>query len=325
MRHPQTERRPAFYRLASTLVTVILVVAMSGCVQRGVHPLRSLGMSRANGDEPTSQDSFYGLAVARHLQARYDDSQADCGGPTRPAILCSGILFRATRTSDAYHAWNPNPSNPKGAVSFSWIRHDAQFRSLYLVRYSHGFVMIPHFFADKGGRLDPYYKMEITCVYPIDAETDRRDLHGCGKYDAYPTTSVPCFDQGIDTAAKYVEHFRPEPRFAYSCSIPVGIGTPDSARNFTMFVDTIRGLDSGAFEEWNEVLVREWPQDIHTTIPLEAFFYQNGTPDGLAGAKHDQINFKKQSGKWVPIIRFNMPASIGDRATFQYFPSEQTP
>ncbi|SEM99787.1 hypothetical protein SAMN02800694_2425 [Luteibacter sp. UNCMF331Sha3.1] len=307
--------------LRALLVAFVLVT--SACATRYAAEREHPGWVRANGDEPTEQDDVYGNKVAADLQARYDDSQVDCGGASRPVVLCSGILFRATVSSPDYHAWNPNPNNPKGTVSFSWLRHDAQFESLYLSRYTHGFVLIPLFYADRAGRLDPYYKMEVVCVYPIDADTDRRDRNGCGSHALYPDTSRPCFEMGIDTAAKYVAYYQESPLFAYSCSIPVAIGDAHSAANFTMFIETIRGMGGMAFNWWNELLVREWPQDIHTTIPLEAFFYQSGT-GGIDGARLDQIDFRAASGKWLPIIRFNMPATIDDRATFQYVPADQS-
>lgn len=311
---------------ATPLLLAILVTALatSGCLPRHaaerVHP----GWVRANGDEPVSQDDAYGEKIATDLQERYDDSQIDCGGPSRPVVLCSGILFRATVYSPDYHAWNPNPNNPKGTVSFSWLRHDAQFHSLFLGRYTHGFVLIPLFYADRAARLDPYHKMEVVCVYPIDAQTDRRDRNGCGAHVSYPDTSAPCFEIGVDSAADYVEHYRAEPPYAYSCSIPVAIGDANTSANFTMFIDTIRGLGDTSFNQWNELLIRQWPQDIHTTIPLEAFFYQSGT-SGRDSARLDQADFREASGKWLPIIRFDMPESIDARATFHYEPSDQNP
>lgn len=310
--------------MRAVLVGLALATALSACAPRytamSFHP----GWSRANGDEPAAQDDAYGAEVATNLQERYDDSQVDCGGATRPAVLCSGILFRGTNFSPAYHSWNPNPNSPKRNVSFSWLRHDAQFRSVNTAWYTHGFVVIPLFYADRVGRLDPYYKLQIACAFPIDAHTDARNDDGCGEYINFPETSRPCAVLGIDTAEAYVDYYREEPRFAYLCSIALSIGEAHTSANFTMFIDTIQGLGDKAFDIWNELLVREWPQDIHTTIPLEAFFYQAGTT-GLDGARSDQIDFKAQSGKWVPIIRFDMPQTIGARATFHYVPSEQTP
>lgn len=300
-------------QVAVVLAMMLLCGLLVGCAPPLIHP-------GAHSEDiyslpPGHQDHAYGQKVAGHLQKRYDETNKDCGGYNSPLILCSGVLFRGTVSSTQYHAWNPNPANPKGSVSFSWIRHDAQFKSMYTARYTHGFVFLPKFYSDDPA--DGYYQIEVLCGFPVDGQTDARDQLGCGRHSSYQATSRPCLDQGIDSGAKYAAYYRPAPLYAYVCSFPFAKGTSNTAHYFTLLMDSIRALGGQSFDYWNEILVRQWPQNIHKGVPIEAFFYQAGT-NGLAGAIYDQADYFRMSGRWVPVIRFNMPASIGARATFVY-------
>jgi hypothetical protein len=48
--------------------------------------------------------------TASDMSHLYRDTPKDCGGATRPAFLCSGIILRVTRPGD-YHAWEPSPAS----------------------------------------------------------------------------------------------------------------------------------------------------------------------------------------------------------------------
>jgi len=105
-------------------------------VSRGLLALAGSVMLFACGTQPeraptTARVPARGAEVAAELTAQYNDKRADCGAVNRPAFLCSGILFRGTVPSDAYHSWNPSPiSQTRGGVSFSYLRADAKFDRL---------------------------------------------------------------------------------------------------------------------------------------------------------------------------------------------------
>lgn len=262
---------------------------------------------------PNARDGM-GQAVAEDLRFRYELKARDCGSDNEPAILCSGILMRGTVTNPKYHAWNPNPASTKGSVSFSWLRMDSQFHKMH-ERYTHGFVFLPPMQARRT------HPIEVLCAFPKDAQTDRRDNLGCGAHDMYPQTSRICPEQNVHSAADYVAYFRPVPSYGYVCGFPVANGTPNAAKHFRDYMETVRALGRTTFHDWSEVLVREWAQDAHATLPIEAFFYQND--QGLDGARLDQADFHATSGRWVPIIRFEMPATVSDRARFSYTAEDQ--
>ncbi len=132
--------------------------------------------------------------IAQILRARYVDTRPDCGGPALPAFLCSGILLRGTKASSAYHSWDPSPSAVEtGAVSFSFLRKDAEFNA-FALGYQNGFIFAPY--LSSPGKVHP----AVLCSFPVDASTYRRDGHGCGAYDTYPVKSAPCQQQGITKA-----------------------------------------------------------------------------------------------------------------------------
>lgn len=266
-----------------------------------------------------------GPTLARQLTERFADTRQDCGANDRPAFLCSGVLFRAT-IPGPYHSWNPNPSNTKGTVSFSWLRRDASFLTIYTPRYSNGFIFFPNDDAVEHG----YDRMDIVCVFPIDGGTDTRNNLGCGTRPEDGVHSRPCAEQGITTGAAWVTLFLQGRRYWYMCSFDVGSGTADSAAAFMQMVAAMDqiperfqpiSVSGGSFT--NELLIRTWPQDIHTTLPVEAFFYQAGTANGLGNAQRDQRDFQQAADRWVPVIRMTMPATAGQDARFDYLPGEQ--
>lgn len=261
-----------------------------------------------------------GPTIARHLTERYADTRTDCGADDRPAFLCSGVLFRAT-IPGPYHTWNPNPSNRKGSVSFSWIRQDAKFRSIFTAWYSNGFIFLPDEDAAEYG----YDRMDVVCAYPLDGGTDTRTNLGCGTRPEDAVHSRPCAEQGITTGAAWVALFLRGNTFWYTCSFDVANGTADAAAAF-MQMAAAMALIPGRFQPdsnvWNELLIRTWPQN-SPTIPIEAFFYQAGTANGLAYAKVDQRDFYQTVNRWVPIIRMTMPATEAEDARFDYLPDEQ--
>lgn len=293
-----------------------IAILVSGCTS--VHPPSQVP-AQTHAALPPITD---GPTVARHLQKRFDEANTACGSsPPLPAVLCSGVLVRATSHSTSYHAWDPNPNNPNGGgVSFSWMRQDATFRQLARGA-GNGFVLLPKFFSDTPG--DGYYQMTVLCAYPMDGFTDKRHDKGCGEHWETPGKSGPCQSIGVTTGAAWKDRYVANKLGIYRCGFRLVQGTPNSADAFAQIPVAMRLIGADAFNEWNEVVIQQWPQGIATSIPIEAFFYVSGT-SGLSIAKYDQKDFYNASGRrWVPIIRVSMPTSIGARATFTYAAADQ--
>jgi hypothetical protein len=146
-----------------------------------------------------------GETVARHLQERFDETFSACtrfeGDPDpKPAILCSGVIMRATLRGPGFHIWNPNPNSPvRNGVAFSWLRKDSGFSQL-VFGYHNGFILLPHFYADDPD--DHYTQLTVLCAFPFDAASWGRqsgNFDGCGAYTGI-ADSGPCQAQNIHTS-----------------------------------------------------------------------------------------------------------------------------
>lgn len=288
-------------------------------------------VSRNDRFSPYAEREPSGPTVVKHLQDRYDATDMDCGrppgsAPSRPAFLCSGVLLRATVPGN-YFSWDPNPGSTKGSVSFAWLRKDATFRTIYTPRYANGFIVLPGFYADDFN----YEKLSVLCVFPLDGDTDRRDSQGCGMLGTGAPRSRRCEDQGITTGAQWVTNYRTSNSYSTMCSFNVSDTVADSAPRFMQMGDAMGRMNepfqpiTPGSSYTNELLIATWRQGLAVTFPIEAFFYQTGVPGGPANARKDQGDFKKQAGRWVPVISMTMPTNRGDRVTFGYNEADQDP
>lgn len=254
--------------------------------------------------------------IAQILRARYVDTRPDCGGPALPAFLCSGILLRGTKASSAYHSWDPSPSAVEtGAVSFSFLRKDAEFNA-FALGYQNGFIFAPY--LSSRDKVHP----AVLCSFPVDASTYRRDAHGCGAYDTYPARSAPCQQQGITTAEGWRSSFtRVAGANGKFTQCGFDLTAEDSANAFLESLKAMKYAPSfrGANPE-NELRIETWKPGIPADLPIEAFFYSGS---GLAGAQHDQRDYYAQTGIRLPIVRIALPSSPQADAVFAYRAQDQ--
>ncbi|MET0847829.1 MAG: halovibrin HvnC [Pseudomonas sp.] len=264
-------------------------------------------------DVQVQQTALDGYATAAKLQALFNDTRADCGGPSRPAFLCSGIMGRATVKSTAYKVWNPSPSSvTRGGVSWSWVRRDSSFRTFY---YNNGYFVYP-IFDSPSDKID----IDVFCMFPMNAGTVGRSENGCGAMTSQPLTSRPCHLSGITTAQQWLNNYRTNNA---QCGFNVR-ETSAGDHSASAYIEGVRAmalLGATSFQGWNEVVSGIWPQNIHRAVPLWTFFY---TGSGLPDAQYNQLDFYNASGGIVaPIIRVTMPTVQGGNASFQFFSGEQ--
>lgn len=285
------------------LFMVVFLCVLAGCSARYKEP-----------DEfNIQQATIDGAGTASKLQALYNDTRIDCGGPRRPAFLCSGIVGRATVKSTAYHVWNPSPTSvSRGGVSWSWLRRDSTFRTFL---YNNGYFTYP-IFDSPADKID----IDVFCVFPLNAGTNGRTENGCGNVPSQPLTSRPCHLSGITTAQQWLSNYRTNNA---QCGFNVR-ETTSGNHSASAYIEGIRAmalLGATSFQGWNEIVSGIWPQNIHRTVPLWAFFY---TGSGLSDAQYNQRDFYNASrGIVAPIIRVTMPATQGGSASFQFFSGEQ--
>lgn len=290
-----------------------------------------------------------GVEVADELQARYADTSHDCGSPSKPAFLCSGVILRGTFPSEDYDSWNPSPDSVKsGGVSFSYLRQDVKFGEL-AYSYANGFIFYPILHTP-----DELVDIDILCYFPKDADSVNRNEKGCGRNTRYLSQSRPCDEHipPIESASKWVDHYQAwgiSYRNAYQCGFNVRDSENEKAGpRFYTAIEARNQLEQevGYIAEQNEFRLATWEQNLHGQVPIQAFFYvpggssgRNARPEddpawqervynknisvGLAGAQHDQQVMYQRSGRVIPIIRLSLPNSDYEEASFTYHVEDQ--
>lgn len=262
-----------------------------------------------------------GQRVANELNQQYADTRQNCGSASLPAVLCSGVILRATINGTGYRAWNPSPLSQKnGGVSFFYIRKDAAFKAFPAVYpNTSGIIFYPPQSRPQG-----MVDVPILCIFPMDGGSDIRGDQGCGVSSNYPSVSRSCELQGITTAAGWLTHYNQgagAQKYQRQCGFNVRTSQGQLAANaFYQGILAMKLLGAESFNTWNEIRLATWPQNIHTTLPIKAFFY---TRNGLANARFNQQDFYKYSSKAVPVIKLTLPSTTTESARFEFIKADQ--
>lgn len=322
----------AWSRCFRVFTTVMFVALLAACAGAPEHPASPVVASPPTG--VLLSKKYTGIEVRDNLRKRFAESTADCHTANNPkplpAILCSGILLRATARGPGYNAWNPNPGSPiTRGVAFSWLRHDSAFSDI-VKNLNDGFILIPYFYADTPGE---FTQMTVVCIFPFDAATvdrvdsDPEDNNGCSA-NKHESGTGPCQIQKIYDADAWMKKFGMSAldifhnRYWHQCAFLLLPGTQDAYRAFQAQA-TIRSRQSKWFYLQNEIMVGTWAQN-DPKLPIEAFFYLRGETKGRTAAGLNQRDFAALSGRWVPVIEIKLPSkSNPNGATFEYRPEEQ--
>ncbi|MBC3376797.1 DUF2599 domain-containing protein [Pseudomonas sp. SWRI92] len=263
-----------------------------------------------------------GVEVADQLRRNYDDLKTDCGAVSRPSFLCSGAILRGTIYSDGYRSWDPSPqSKDQGATSFSFLRKDAKFNSL-AYNLKNGYILYPEFLKP----VSTMTKVSVLCAFPIDAGSHVRLSAGCGDFTTTPQVEDYCQNLGINTAEQWDAHYRSNGgSHALSCGFNVAANP--QGRGAEAFMAMLRSMKYTENENFsnaglsnNEIRIAAWPSALAEQLPIQAFFYLDG---GVDSAKKDQRAFYADGGRFVPVIKLNLPSTPEQDATFTYSGADQ--
>jgi len=241
------------------------------------------------------QDQLYtGYEVAAQMNARYQDVAASCANGT-PAYYCNGVLIRGADASAGFHAWNPSPNSVgRNGVSFSYVRDDVGTIGL---AGNQGFTF-KESFAPTG------HPAILRCSYPANAGTS-------GIPDS---CRASCESQNITTVATW------QARYAASPGTSCAFSNTPAAFQLSIAVRAV--MSASARQNWNEIIIAAWPQDIPEQIPLEALFYLSGNAAALNNAKFIQRDYFQQTARYLPIVRMNLRTT--DHRPFTYDTADQT-
>lgn len=277
-----------------------------------------------------------GLVAVCHVNLAYSNATYDCRHPDNSSHMggqCSGVMLRAVKPHNVrrHKAWDYNPSY--AGISFSYLRKDAKFGA-FVAGQTTGFIFYPTDHTPSGKN-----RINIMCGFPVDGDTIYRNKM-CGMDRDYKDT-IPCEDQNIDSAAKWVDLYEkgaktsPYPNIpgsaARTCGFRLnGSNEPQKMRSFSTFVASRNTLlnnhpnDPDFFHAENEVILEKWDVSRPATIPIEAFFYVNdGSSAPLISVQLDQKDYYDATGEAVPIIQITLPKNNNDDAAFAYKESDQ--
>ncbi|MDI2112096.1 hypothetical protein [Commensalibacter nepenthis] len=268
--------------------------------------------------------------VAQDLIANYNKIVKNCGSSDKPGYLCSGNLIRFTSPSTSYHVWDPSyQSYIKKGIPFMYIRRDIPIDKAFQNK-TLGLIYYPSMIVPKGKVGD-----EARCIFPVDGWTDGR-VYRCGEHYTYPTVSKACQDQGINTAASWINHFtsiadNSSDRLRHQCGFDLSSNRTDTANAFNQALNAQKLLqDIRGSYSYNEILINVAPLTANNLVaepaklPIQTFFYMvnDQGQSGLNDARYYQKDYYQQSGVIVPIVKANLNIQTG-KMTYSYSDSDQ--
>ncbi len=199
-----------------------------------------------------------GNDVVARLNQLYNDTRQDCGGPSKPAFLCSGVLFRATWPSTDYMFYSISPKSQKsGGVSASYLRKDAKYRKLAYGLKS-GFIFDTIF-----GNPKDHQDYAVLCSFPIDAATDDRAQQGCTDSRRTPNSvEKSCQDINVSTAEQWAANYR-QNRGDHSRQCSFDVRDERNTAAGPAFYQSIRAMAQIADESFttqNELRLAKWEE-----------------------------------------------------------------
>jgi hypothetical protein len=264
-----------------------------------------------------------GSDVLWRMSYYYSRTPEDCG-QGRPLDQCSGLRLRGTDSGKAFEPWDPSPASVKsGGVSMSFARKDIKYQDLGL-RKNNGFVLTPNDFIAPGEK-----KLSTLCFYPLDAWTDTRNDSGCTDNQlTKDRTEQRCQDAGIKTAEQWLADYRSvKSDHQKQCGFEIK-ERPDDAEAFWQGVRARQLIknDRDAIQTQTEIRVPVWGENEDKALPVLAFIYTPITKqstEGLKLAMDDQKRYYQKTGKWVPVIRVDLPKNNNEDAIFKYYDADQ--
>lgn len=302
----------------SRCMLVFAIWAVAGCGLARPPP-SAPGAERVGAPLASGEGHIAGAGeeAASQLNAWYQRRDHDCGGPTLPAFLCSGVTLRGTMTSATFLPWDPSPGAvAKGGISFSWFRIDANIPNTFT---PNGFIFYPSAYAPVGSAT-----IEVLCAFPFDGYTSERPLQGCGMWPNFPR-SAPCQDLAIHTAEEWLtNYFTPgHSRHSHQCGWDVRVGSPDTADRFEQNIRARAGLQAEQWQFTEENILRTWAAGLGATLPIHSFFYRAGNAGALNNARYDQERYFNHYGKVLPVLALSLPTSQEGTALVTYSASDQ--
>lgn len=274
----------------------------------------------------TPSYSENGYSILESINKLYSQTSRDCGKPSQPAFLCSGIILRAIFPSKEYNFWEPSPKSMKsGGISVSYLRKDSKYKKLAYGLNS-GYFLYPIFSKPKS--LEKY---NVLCFFPLDAATDLRANAGCT--DSSLTENVEKFcheteitisiDKKINIEDLWIVDYRNKGSdHSKQCSYDVSDDRNEkSGPDFYSGILAMSKLGQESFNLQNEIRIQTWKSTPPKSPPIMALFYTD--MNGIDSARLYQIQWYKTTKQIKPIINLQLPDKPENDAKFSFKHNDQ--
>lgn len=306
------------------IIGLLLFALLVGCAQ----PV-SQAPDVINGSSAQSA-RLDGAATAAYLTTLYGRQLANCNEvDSKPAFLCSGVMFRVTDKdpNNTYKVWDPSPTSIKnGGVNFSYLRADTNFdKFAWDKTNSNGYILYP--VLERPANTD---QLKVLCSYPMDSYGWHRSATAvCVAHPSYPN-SGHCQDAGITTGEQFKNAWSSAPGDQNRRQCDFDVRDERNRLAGPAFYQSLRAkslLGATGFSQWNDILVKTWAAGKPNALPILAFFYSpaKNDPKALADAQYNQRDFYNSTNPKivVPIIRVALPTVLTGKATFTYVAADQ--
>lgn len=264
----------------------------------------------------------------------------------KPDYYCNGLMVSAfEKGNDGY--WMHLGLDNK--LSFTYFRTDIATSFYGPV----GYILFPQKKLDAAmskGLTHNSFSTQYRCAFPVDAETNNRDDNGCGKLKVFPEKTGPCQNQGITTAAQWLDKFGYKTSGTKTLASPASCGftlegySDKDKQQFFSVNTEIQQILLAKYPDaklaWNEIVTAAWPVDNPHDVPVMAFFYvQDGSlgtlvqnenhknikkyseAEALTLAQEQQFAYYTTTNIFIPIVKISGPRSS---VVFTYTDNEQS-
>lgn len=199
-----------------------------------------------------------------------------------------------------------------------------QIQSLRLLR-----TVIPMAIMTAYSFASDKFKPQVLCFFSIDAGSVYRGDKGCGAFSYQGSQfpgSGPCHLNGVVTLDQWWRHYNAhsESRHSWPCGFDVSDGRNEAgAVAFATGIAAMTKMGTESFGTQNELILAAWNDGLGKTLPLEAFFYLDGSIQGKTDAQRNQKDLRDTDGVVIPVISVRLPSTTSAQATFKYLAGDQ--
>jgi len=273
--------------------------------------------------------------TVQELQQSYNkvvDTCPGANGEPQAAYFCSGLVLRGTKRPEhfgqpegSFYTFQTSPNaQAVGTTAATYIRDDINFQDFTVMgdewtNFNDGYILESAW--DVANDED---KSFLACAVPRDMWAYDRADQGCGDNSKTPENEGPsCAAQGVTGDTWTATYFDPykhgETQYIGGKSCAFDMRTLDNQKSSDAFLQFLKARQAMENDPTSDEGFKSYPE-VRFTNPksgnaaVKAFFYTDTA--GREAALKNQQDYKKVTGKDVPIVQVEFPKKKGDKVTF---------